>query len=116
MRTIIAGSRSTLMMDFAEGMIECPFLFEISSIISGTAKGADSFGESYGRYANIPVIQFPAEWDKYGKRAGYIRNVEMAKNADALIAFWDGESHGTKHMINIAKERNLQIFIHLNHY
>ena len=52
-------------------------------------------------------MEFPADWDKHGKSAGYKRNLEMAENADALIAFWDGESRGTKHMIDIAKEKNL---------
>lgn len=114
MRTIIAGSRTTSVLDFAEGMIDCPFLLQISTIISGTAKGADLFGERYGVMHNIPVLRFPADWDKYGKKAGYIRNLEMAENAEALIAFWDGKSRGTNHMINIAKTKNLQIFIHHN--
>ena len=52
---------------------------------------------------------FIPQWDKYGKKAGYLRNVEMAENANALIAFWDGKSKGTKHMIDIATERNLPI-------
>ena len=52
--------------------------------------------------------RFPADWDKYGKAAGYKRNGEMARNADALIAFWDGKSRGTKHMIDLAKKYDLQ--------
>jgi hypothetical protein len=105
------------MEDFSEGMIQCPFLFEVSTVISGACpKGADKFGELYASLNNLPLILFPADWDKYKKKAGYIRNVEMANNAAALIAFWDGVSPGTKHMINIAKEKKLEIFIHLNHY
>lgn len=55
----------------------------------------------------LGVLSCPADWDKHGKSAGYKRNEEMARNADALIAFWDGKSKGTKHMIDIARECNL---------
>ena len=55
------------------------------------------------------VAYFPADWERYGKAAGYIRNKEMAQNADALVAFWDGESRGTKSMIDLAKEYDLAV-------
>jgi len=64
------------------------------------------------KYANergYPIKQFPADWNKYGKSAGYKRNEEMAKYADALIAFWDGKSKGTKHMIDLAKRYGLKV-------
>lgn len=78
-------------------------------IISGCARGADTLGVRYASENIFDVDKYPADWDKYGKKAGYMRNVEMAENADALIAFWDGKSKGTKHMIDIATERNLPI-------
>ena len=78
-------------------------------IISGCARGADTLGLRYASENAFDVEEYPADWDKYGKKAGYVRNVEMAENADALIAFWDGNSKGTKHMIDIATERNLPI-------
>ena len=78
-------------------------------IISGCARGADTLGLRYASENAFDVEEYPANWDKYGKKAGYMRNVEMAENADALIAFWDGKSKGTKHMIDIATERNLPI-------
>ena len=56
-------------------------------------------------------MRYPADWDTYGKSAGYRRNQLMADNADALVAFWDGQSRGTGHMINLAKERNLKVRI-----
>ena len=76
-------------------------------IISGCARGADTLGLRYASENAFDAEEYPADWDKYGKKAGYVRNVEMAENADALIAFWDGKSKGTKHMIDIATERNL---------
>jgi hypothetical protein len=78
-------------------------------IISGTARGADRMGEQYAVDHHLEVDRYPADWDRYGRSAGYQRNVQMAKVATHLIAFWDGESRGTKHMINIAKELDLTI-------
>lgn len=74
--------------------------FTISTVISGTANGADKLGEEFAERNNIKVERYPANWDKNGKKAGYLRNVEMAKEADCLIAIWDGKSKGTKHMID----------------
>ena len=78
-------------------------------IVSGTANGADSLGEKYAIANEFALTQFPAQWDKYGKSAGYKRNVEMVEYANALVAFWNGNTvrSGTNHMINIALEREL---------
>ena len=54
---------------------------------------------------DIKLSTSPADWDLDGKSAGFKRNVKMAEYADALVAFWDGESKGTKHMIETAKEK-----------
>jgi hypothetical protein len=78
-------------------------------IVSGTAKGADSLGERYAKDKGYSVKTFPADWAAFGKRAGYLRNEQMANYANALIAFWDGESRGTKHMIDIATEKGLLV-------
>ena len=78
-------------------------------VVSGTANGADKLGEKYANDNGYAIKQFPAEWDKYGKSAGYKRNTKMAEYADALIAFWDGKSRGTKHMIDFAKRANLKV-------
>lgn len=78
-------------------------------IVSGTAKGADSLGERYAKERGYTLKRLPAEWDKYGKRAGYIRNYEMAVYADACVVFWDEESNGTRNMIYSAKVRKIQL-------
>ena len=80
-------------------------------IVSGGAKGADTLGEQYAKENNYPLKKFPADWELHGKSAGYIRNKQMAEYGDILIAFWDGESKGTKHMIDLAHDRNLDIVI-----
>jgi hypothetical protein len=81
-------------------------------VISGTAYGADRAGEKWAEQRNIEVIKFPAEWDKYGLSAGPRRNREMAENADALVAIWDGLSRGTESMIHAAKKRKLRMMVY----
>jgi len=80
-------------------------------IVSGLARGADSLGIVYAVSKNIPVAKFPANWEAHGTMAGYQRNIEMAEYADACVCFWNGKSRGTKHMIRIARNLNLQIRI-----
>lgn len=78
-------------------------------IVSGAAKGADSLGEKYAKERGYKLEKFPANWEKYGKRAGYLRNKQMATVSNACIAFLSayGENIGTKMMISIAKEDKL---------
>ncbi len=78
-------------------------------IVSGTARGADTLGETYAKDKGYALTKVPAHWDLYGKKAGYIRNREMRDYADVCVVFWDGESKGSKHMINLAKEDNMPI-------
>lgn len=111
MRIIIAGGRDfnnfnglVKKMDLLVSQIE-----EDIEIVSGTAKGADLLGEKYANSKGYSIKQFPANWDKFGKGAGYKRNCEMANYADALVAFWDGSSRGTQHMINIARKKGIQV-------
>jgi glycerophosphoryl diester phosphodiesterase len=110
MKVIIAGGRTFtdygLLCQSADRALSKQTEVEI---VSGTAKGADLLGERYAADRGYPVKKFPADWDRYGKSAGYRRNAEMAEYADALIAFWDGTSRGTKHMIDLAHERGLKV-------
>jgi hypothetical protein len=78
-------------------------------IVCGMARGADTLGEQYGKQRGYKINYFPADWKTFGKSAGYIRNQEMAENADALVAFWDGKSRGTANMIDIAQRFNLRV-------
>lgn len=108
----IVGSRS--FTEHLIGYIEVDKLREtenITTIISGGAKGADRFGKFYARSRHIKYIEYPADWDEYGKSAGFIRNETMADNCDIAIVFWDGMSRGTKNMINLLQLRNKPIII-----
>ena len=79
------------------------------TIISGGATGADALGEQFAKENNLELIVVPANWEKYGRAAGPRRNAEMAEMADALIAFWDGKSRGTKNMIETAEKKGLLV-------
>jgi hypothetical protein len=109
-KVIIAGSRTFNDYTLLEETLN-KFNLTITEIVSGTAKGADSLGERYATENNITIKKFPANWAKYNKSAGYIRNKEMAEYGDILIAFWDGKSKGTKHMIDLANNKNLSVNI-----
>ena len=79
-------------------------------IISGTARGTDRLGEKWAELRGFPVLRMPADWNTHGKRAGYIRNHKMVRAADAVVVFWDGESRGTRHTMNIAKEMDKPLY------
>jgi len=112
MKVIIAGSRTfndyKLLYDSCEKALSNSNNIEI---VSGTANGADKLGERYANEKGYKVTQFPADWTNHGKRAGYLRNNQMAVYADALIAFWDYKSKGTGHMIDLAKANNIKVIV-----
>ncbi len=78
-------------------------------IVCGKARGADTLGEYYAKERGYQIDYYPAQWDKYGTSAGFMRNCEMARESDALVAFWDGASKGTRHMIDVARRYHLQV-------
>lgn len=86
--------------------------YKITEIISGGARGADALGEIYADKHAIDKTIFPADWKTYGKRAGFLRNVDIIKNCDICVCFWNGESHGTKHDIDLCKQYNKTCFIY----
>lgn len=83
-------------------------------IISGGARGVDRLAADYAASHGIEFTEYPADWDRYGKRAGFIRNYAMAAAADAVIAVWDGRSPGTKHSIDLAKSCGKPVFVFLH--
>jgi len=83
-----------------------------ATIITGGAKGADTIGHEWARANDFATLVFPAEWDKHGKAAGFIRNSVMASVSNILVSFWDGKSKGTKHMINTALSKGLEVHVY----
>ncbi len=110
MKVIIAGSRSiTDPVQVAQAIKESGF--EVTEVVSGTARGVDTLGELWAEAASVPVVRFPADWNQYGRGAGYRRNAQMAEYADALVAVWDGQSRGTNHMIEQMESRRKPVFV-----
>ena len=105
MKLAIIGSRTFNNYSLLESYLN-PHKNNISLVISGAAKGTDSLSEKWANENNIKTLIFPADWNKYGKRAGYIRNEDIIKNCDNVIAFWDKKSKGTKHALSLCKKYN----------
>lgn len=82
-------------------------------ILSGHCRGVDAMAEEYARKKGFELRVYPAEWSKYGRAAGPKRNMQMAMDADEVVAFWDGSSKGTKNMIDLAKKQNKRVYIKL---
>lgn len=116
MKTIIAGSRTASLNDVIKALETCPWILEITEVVSGCARGADSYGELLAEEYNIPIKRFPAQWvnEETGlvdKTAGYKRNQKMADYSEALIAV-DCGTNGIADMIKRAKKNNLRVHIY----
>lgn len=110
MKVIVAGGR-----DFSDYQLLCRKLDAILSqqnavqIVCGEARGADSLGRKYAEERGYTILSFPADWNRYGRSAGFRRNEQMAQVADALVAFWDGQSKGTANMIELMKNKPTRV-------
>lgn len=113
MKVLICGSRGISDPAVVSQAIEESGL-RPTQIISGGARGVDRLAAGYAAAKGIEFVEYPAEWDKYGKRAGFLRNYVMVGAADAVIAVWDGSSPGTKHSIEYARSRGKQVFVYLH--
>ena len=103
---VVAGSRTATDYELLRKYCDVFFSQKTpTAIISGCARGADELGERYAQEHHLDLKRFPAQWDKYGKMAGMMRNREMLEVADALVAVWDGKSRGTENMIRISKKK-----------
>ena len=99
MKLAIIGSRSCPAIDIASHLKYIP-----DTIISGGARGADTYARLFAKEHNLELIEYLPEYDKYGKVAPLIRNKLIVEACDCLIAFWDGNSRGTKFTLDYAKE------------
>jgi hypothetical protein len=103
MKLAIIGSRNFTNYKLLQEILE-QYKPKITLVVSGAAKGADSLGEKWALENNIQTLIFHADWNQYGKRAGFIRNEDIIKNCDYCVAFWDGESKGTKHSLSLCEK------------
>ena len=113
MKTAIIGSRQITDYDLLKQATKG---LPITAVISGGAAGVDKMAEIYAKENSLPLTIIPANWVKYGKSAGMVRNAEIVKNADQIIALWDGQSHGTAATIEMAKKAKKKLkVIKMNH-
>lgn len=112
MKLIIAGSRSVRDPRWLKLAFEqTGWDWEVSEVVCGMAAGADTLGLLWARRNGIPWKEFPAGWrtkdGELNRKAGFERNERMACYADALIALWDGQSNGTRDMLERARAHDL---------
>ncbi len=116
-RVIVVGGR-----DFDDYDFMCQKLDELFwvsdtfddneiKIISGMAEGADTLAVRYADERELTKILFPANWKTHYRMAGILRNEDMLSFATHLVAFWNGQSHGTKHIIDIAQQKGIPVWI-----
>lgn len=113
MRIIVAGSRGItdrgLIAD-EMASLETPHCAR-PTLLTGMARGPDRIAHAIATLRNWTIEEFPADWNHFGKSAGFRRNVQMAERATHLLAFWDGRSRGTLHMIQTAIEHDLRVHV-----
>lgn len=102
-KAAIIGSRGFTDYEAVKNFLEGR---NLTQIISGGARGADFLAKKYALENKIDYLEFPAQWDKFGKSAGYKRNIDIIDACEVCIAFWDGKSKGTEHSLNLAREKN----------
>ena len=113
----IVGSRNFNDYSLIEEVVQKRYIENLGlcsedvTIISGGARGADSLAEKLANCRGYRMIVFPAEWGKYGKKAGMIRNQYIIENADVVFAFWDGKSPGTANSISLARRFGKELFV-----
>lgn len=115
MRVIIAGSRTFTNVDELLSKVDSALSDQKPEdvvIISGGAGGADDLAYQYARKRQLKFEMFPARWDAHGKMAGFLRNIEMAKSADACIIFNENGSKGSTHMEEQARKHGLKLKVY----
>lgn len=113
MRILVCGGRDfedvQFVVDKLSEMFDNQFGDKVSCVIHGGAKGVDSHADSFAYSCKVPVEEYPANWNKHGKSAGYIRNKQMLEEGkpDLVIAFPGGK--GTANMVKLAREAGVEV-------
>lgn len=85
----------------------------VGCVISGGANGVDTLAEHWAKRNHLEFVAYLAQWKKFGKKAGIMRNHDMVEFCDVLISFWDGKSKGTLDTILYAKQLGVPTYVHL---
>jgi hypothetical protein len=109
-RVAIVGSRNFRDLKWVRSFVRS--LPAGTVVVSGGARGVDRVAATEAIKCGLCVDEYPAEWDRLGKSAGFARNQTIVDNCDELHAFWDGQSNGTKHTIELARRAGVNLYIH----
>ena len=104
MKVAVIGSRNLHVRSLADYLPE-----ETTELVSGGAKGIDSDAREYAQKTRIPLTEFLPDYQKFGRSAPLKRNLQIIAYADYVIAFWDGQSHGTKYVIDHCRKQNVPV-------
>ncbi len=106
MKVAIIGSRNLMVNDLEKYLPE-----GVTEIVSGGARGIDNCAGNYARANGLKLTEFLPEYDKYGRSAPLKRNLQIIEYADCVLAFWDGQSRGTKYVIDNCKKKNKNVSV-----
>jgi len=108
MRLAVVGTRTFERVDLVDAHLDrWRSQHSLLIIVSGGARGADRLAASYAKRHCLELLQFRADWAQHGRRAGAIRNRQIVDNADALVAFWDEVSPGTRITLDMAISKGI---------
>lgn len=107
MKIAIIGSRNVIVTDLERYLPE-----GVTEIVSGGAKGVDTCAREYARASGLKLTEFLPAYDMYGRGAPLKRNLQIIHYADAVMAFWDGKSRGTKHVIDTCNSQIIPITVY----
>lgn len=111
MKIAIIGSRECSNIDFVGNLEAVLNVSKDDTIISGGAKGIDTLAANYAKEKNISLIEFLPDYKKNGRAATFIRNREIVDNSNIVVAFWNGNSKGTKYTLDYARKKNKRIIV-----
>ncbi len=110
MRLLISGSRDFPDLDMVKKYVDT--LPPDTILLNGKARGVDNVARNQALFNDLIVQDFPAEWNKFGKAAGFIRNHIMVDIAEFVVCFWDGVSHGTKDVIDYTLQNEKPLVVY----
>ena len=113
MKLAVVGSRDVDQYEVVREILDTIYSYnpEISAVVSGGARGIDSYGAYWAKENDLPVTEYLPDWNKYGKRAGFVRNELIVKDADYVCAIWDGVSRGTLNSIDLARKYKKKLLV-----
>ncbi|MCL2544566.1 MAG: DUF2493 domain-containing protein [Clostridia bacterium] len=108
MKVAVIGSRGLKVAELGKYLPP-----ETMEIVSGGAKGVDTSVREYAQAHGVKLTEFLPEYEKYGRSAPLKRNIAIIEYADVVMAFWDGKSSGTRHVISNCRKKGVPVKVFL---